>query len=262
MAAKKTASRRKAQEPRASDYAREAFAEWRKAIQLAGRSVTSNESSSGSQRGKASESKQDEERPGEYAREALTEWGKAVRYAAAALVPMTKRATDGAKSAVARKAADANQQSLTDRLNPAKTEKGGRVGDAADALLAQLGGPGKMASKVSLGSRLVDRMVPDVLLEGLEPEEDAPPEVEAEEPEAREVAGEEPAPASAGDQDQAEPADDDEDADDDAPDTVQQTEPQDADAAPDPEEPELDYERGYEARHDRRPPNAYPQLSA
>ena len=51
--------------------------------------------------------------------------------------------------------------SLMERLNPATTEKGGRTGDMVDALLAKLGAPGKIASKASLGSRVVERMRSD-----------------------------------------------------------------------------------------------------
>src|SRR5690349_14941555 len=50
-----------------------------------------------------------------------------------------------------------------ERLNPATTEKGGRVGDAADNLLSKLGFLGKAASKLSLGSRAVDKVVPDAV---------------------------------------------------------------------------------------------------
>src|SRR5207247_665447 len=47
---------------------------------------------------------------------------------------------------------------LLARLNPAKTEKGGRVGDVADKLLSKVGTGGKLASMVSAGSRIVERM--------------------------------------------------------------------------------------------------------
>lgn len=82
-----------------------------------------------------------------YGREALLEWGSAVRYggrAIAARLQARKEASDHVP--------------LRERLDPSKTEKGGRVGDAADAALAKLGKPGKVASKLSLGSRVVERV--------------------------------------------------------------------------------------------------------
>lgn len=69
-----------------------------------------------------------------YGREALSEWGDAIRY--------------GGRAIAARAAA----------LNPSETEKRGRLGDAADAALAKFGKPGRLASKASLGSRIVDRI--------------------------------------------------------------------------------------------------------
>ena len=56
------------------------------------------------------------------------------------------------------RAGSSDRPSLRERLDPSKTEKGGRVGDAADAALARFGKPGKLASKVSLGSRIVERV--------------------------------------------------------------------------------------------------------
>jgi uncharacterized membrane protein len=82
---------------------------------------------------------------GAYAREALTEWGKAARYAARAVAARrAERATD--------------KPPLTERLNPAKTDKGGRLGDVADIALSKFGAAGKLASKASLGSRITERM--------------------------------------------------------------------------------------------------------
>src|SRR3954451_22035886 len=91
--------------------------------------------------------------PGEYAREALSEWRKAARFGAAALVAS---GAGGEKS-------KSEKPPLKERLNPATTEKGGRVGDAADNLLSKLGVLGKSASKLSLGSRAVDKVVPDAV---------------------------------------------------------------------------------------------------
>lgn len=82
-----------------------------------------------------------------YGREALSEWSDALRYGGRALAARARR-----------RAGSSGRAPLRERLNPATTEKGGRLGDAADAALARLGKPGKLASKVSLGSRIVDRV--------------------------------------------------------------------------------------------------------
>jgi len=82
---------------------------------------------------------------GEYAQEALSEWGNAVRYGARAI-------------AAKRRARAEAKPPLKERLNPAKTDKGGRMGDVADIVLSKLGTPGKLASKASVGSRVVERM--------------------------------------------------------------------------------------------------------
>ena len=89
-------------------------------------------------------------------------WGLALRYASAAVTPVAKGATQGVKNGVKERlsAATSSETSLKDRLNPSTTEKGGKVGDAADALLAKMGKPGKLAAKVSLGSRVVGRLAP------------------------------------------------------------------------------------------------------
>ena len=68
-----------------------------------------------------------ERRPSEYAREAVSEWGKATRYAARAAMIY----------AATRKAAAGDKPSLLERLNPAKTDKGGRLGSVADTALAK-----------------------------------------------------------------------------------------------------------------------------
>jgi len=98
--------------------------------------------------------------PGDHAREAAAEWGKAIRHGTAALAPVTKSASAALKDRLS--PGSGGERSLKDKANPTKIEKGGRVGDAADALLAKLGKPGKLASKASLGSRAVDRLTPDV----------------------------------------------------------------------------------------------------
>jgi uncharacterized membrane protein len=93
---------------------------------------------------------------GEHMREAVSEWAKAARFAGAALAPVLKGRS---VAKAAKKAKKADAPSLKDRLNPAKTDKGGRVGDAVDAVLDKTGGKaGTVASKLSLGSRLVERL--------------------------------------------------------------------------------------------------------
>jgi uncharacterized membrane protein len=88
--------------------------------------------------------------PGDYAREAVSEWAKAARYAAAAISPALKA------RGTAKKAKNAP---LRDRLNPSQTDKGGRLGDVADFLLDKTAGKaGTVASRVSLGSRIVERI--------------------------------------------------------------------------------------------------------
>ena len=81
---------------------------------------------------------------GTYAREALSEWGKAARYGVRALAAKRREAKD--------------RTPLKERLNPSTTEKGGRLGDVADLALSKLGTGGKLASRVSLGSRVVERI--------------------------------------------------------------------------------------------------------
>lgn len=82
-----------------------------------------------------------------YGREALSQWSDAARYGTRALAASLRERKDAS-----------GRPPLRERLDPSKTEKGGRVGDAADAALARLGRPGKLASKVSIGSRVVERI--------------------------------------------------------------------------------------------------------
>lgn len=82
----------------------------------------------------------------EYGREALVEWADAARY--------------GVRALVARREAARTGPSLKERLDPTQTDKGGKAGDMADLALSKLGRPGRLASKVKLGSRFVDRVMP------------------------------------------------------------------------------------------------------
>jgi uncharacterized membrane protein len=80
----------------------------------------------------------------DYGREALAQWAEAVRYGARALQARREAAKDG--------------PGLKQRLDPTQTDKGGKAGDLADFALARLGAPGRLASKVKAGSRLVERV--------------------------------------------------------------------------------------------------------
>ena len=97
--------------------------------------------------------------PSAEAREALALWGLALRYASAAVAPVAKGAAHSVKERLS--TATSGDGSLKERLDPSKTEKGGKIGDAADALLEKMGPPGKLAAKASLGSRVIDRITPD-----------------------------------------------------------------------------------------------------
>jgi len=147
-------------------------------------------------------------------------WGLALRYAAAAVRPVAKGATHDAKerlSAAAthgvtaathgvkeRLSAAGSNGSVKERLNPSTTDKGGKVGDTADALLAKMGKPGKLASKLSLGSRVIGRLTPD--LNDDQSEDEVAEEAPIEEPEVSQGEGDEPVQepqASEGEDDEA-----------------------------------------------------------
>src|SRR5690349_14828184 len=80
----------------------------------------------------------------DYGREALAQWSEAARYGVLALKARREAAEGG--------------PSLKQRLDPTQTDKGGKAGDLADVALAKLGAPGRLASKVKMGSRLVGRV--------------------------------------------------------------------------------------------------------
>jgi uncharacterized membrane protein len=93
-----------------------------------------------------SQIRQAEKGAADYGREALLQWADAARYGIRALAARREAAKEG--------------PSLKERLDPTKTDKGGKAGDMADLALSKLGRPGRLASKVKLGSRLVDRVTP------------------------------------------------------------------------------------------------------
>lgn len=92
------------------------------------------------------QSGQAEKGPAEYGREALSQWVDAARY--------------GMRALAARREATKDRVPLRERLDPTRTDKGGKAGDMADMALSKLGKPGRLASKVKLGSRLVERVSP------------------------------------------------------------------------------------------------------
>jgi uncharacterized membrane protein len=96
---------------------------------------------------------QAEKSAAEYGREALVEWADAARYGVRALAARREAAKAG-HSLTDR----LDPSALKDRLDPTMTDKGGKAGDMADLALSKLGRPGRLASKVKLGSRLVDRV--------------------------------------------------------------------------------------------------------
>jgi hypothetical protein len=209
-----------------------------------------------SKKSTTSRKRRTEPQASEYAKEAVSEWGNAVRYAVEAAGPVAKRARERFSE---RWSDRLSHSRLRDQLNPAKTEKGGRIGDAADSMLEKLGTPGKLASKASLGSRVVDKFLPDQADDDQEPEsatsktEDTEAERAADnDADGVESQGERktrqgttntvPDPAKAPAQVAPPP-------------TGGRT------GAEDPEEAEFEYERDYAARHDHLPPNAYPEIT-
>jgi uncharacterized membrane protein len=119
-----------------------------------------------------SQSGQAEKGPAEYGREALSQWVDAARYGMQALAARREGAKDG--------------PSIRERLDPTHTDKGGKAGDMADLALSKLGTPGRLASKVKLGSRLVERVTPGAVKE--EPADEAEGEAGTEAPDANGVA--------------------------------------------------------------------------
>lgn len=108
----------------------------------------------------------DEKGAAEYGREALSQFRDAARYGAKALAE--RKATRGAT-----KATEEITSSVKDQL-PLPRAGGGaasELGELADAALARFGKKGKLASKIGVGHRIVDRLLPD-------PEEEAGDEAE------------------------------------------------------------------------------------
>lgn len=99
-----------------------------------------------------SEAKKAEKGAADYGREALSQWTDAARLGVRALAAR-REAAEG-KPGLAE-----GKPSLRERIDPTKTDKGGKAGDVADMALSKLGAPGRAAAKVKMGSRLVERFV-------------------------------------------------------------------------------------------------------
>jgi uncharacterized membrane protein len=112
-----------------------------------------------------SQSGQAEKGPAEYGREALSQWAEAARY--------------GMRALAARREAGGDRPPLSERLDPAKAEAGGKAGEMADLALSKLGSPGRLASKAKLGSRLVERVIPGGEMEEPADEGDGDGEIDA-----------------------------------------------------------------------------------
>ena len=102
-----------------------------------------------------SQTGQAEKGAAEYGREALAEWADAARFGVRALAARREAAKAGSGLE-----GRPDPGGLKDRLDPTETDKGGKAGDMADLALSKLGRPGRLASKVKLGSRLVERLTP------------------------------------------------------------------------------------------------------
>jgi len=126
----------------------------------------------------------DEKGAAEYGREALSQFRDAARYGAKALAE--RKATRGSSAVGKGIASKANEtvsggkgkvddtaSSVKEHL-PLPRAGGGaasELGELADAALARFGKKGKLASKIGVGHRIVDRLLPD-------PEEEAGDEAE------------------------------------------------------------------------------------
>lgn len=101
-----------------------------------------------------------EKSAGEYAQEALAQFREAAHF--------------GSRALAERKAAKAASggSTLKEHL-PDAGRVGGELGELADSSLAKMGFPGKLAAKVGVGHRVVEKLLPDVLTPGDEGGEDA-----------------------------------------------------------------------------------------
>lgn len=87
---------------------------------------------------------------GEYGREALAHWTEAVRLGAKAL---SERKGPNAGGGV--------KEKLKEALPSGEDSGGGDLGELADATLAKFGKTGKLAAKVGVGRRVVNKLLPE-----------------------------------------------------------------------------------------------------
>lgn len=87
---------------------------------------------------------------GEYGREALAHWTEAVRFGAKAL--SERKGPNGGGGV---------KERLKEALPSGEDSGGGDLGELADAALAKFGKTGKLAAKVGVGRRVVDKLLPE-----------------------------------------------------------------------------------------------------
>jgi uncharacterized membrane protein len=113
-----------------------------------------------------------EKSAGEYGREALAQFADAARYGARALAE--RKASKGDKKGALKGASSLGASSLKEHL-PLTSGARSELGELADTALSKMGKKGKLAAKVGVGHRVVDRLLPEPTDQGEEdPEPDAP----------------------------------------------------------------------------------------
>lgn len=101
---------------------------------------------------------------GEYAQEALAQFREAAQLGSRALAERkAAKATAGRGSSLKERLPDTGK--VKEHL-PDTGKIGGGLGDMADASLAKMGFPGKLAAKVGVGHRVVEKLLPDILVPG------------------------------------------------------------------------------------------------
>jgi uncharacterized membrane protein len=120
---------------------------------------------------------------GEYAQEALAQFREAAHLGSRALAE--RKAAKAAANGSSRGGGSSLKEHLPDTGKvkehlPDPGRIGGGLGDMADASLAKMGFPGKLAAKVGVGHRVVEKLLPDVLVPGDEGGEAGEGDAEAE----------------------------------------------------------------------------------
>jgi uncharacterized membrane protein len=112
-----------------------------------------------------------EKSAGEYAQEALAQFREAAHFGSRALAERkAAKATAGGGASLKEHLPDTGK--VKEHL-PDPGKVGGHLGDMADSSLAKMGFPGRLAAKVGVGHRVVEKLLPDVLVPGDEGGEDA-----------------------------------------------------------------------------------------